>query len=98
MSTPAFVEIDSIMGPRRLPAPQMTLPDKTSIHCWSRLLAASRRLGAGGYKTKRAEADDRVQVGILALVLANAVGMAPPFWVMEAERLCTVTIEVPRGR
>lgn len=82
------ITVDTIMGPRLYPAPGMALPDATARTAWVRLLGVHRNLCADRYRLKRDRAADEAVAACLAVLLANAAGMASPYWTDEATRLC----------
>lgn len=81
------ITLNTLVGPRLYPAPGMDLPDGTAKLVWVRLLGTCRRLGEDRYRLKRDRAADEACSAVLATILANAVGMAPPYWIGEADRL-----------
>lgn len=80
-----LLTLDTLSGTKRIKAPDRWWFDKTATIAWAKLLDLMKEPQA---KTKREEyAKDR-QIYILALVLANSLGMAPPYWTEAARKLC----------
>lgn len=81
------VLVDSPMGPRPLHAPSGWTFDKTAKHLWSRFhFVVSER--AKPQKRRRDEFVLDGQIEVMAIVLANSLGMAWWYWIEQA-RICT---------
>lgn len=79
--------VDSPMGPRPLHAPAGWTFDKTAKHLWSRFhFVVSER--AKPQKRKRDEFVLDGQIEVMAIVLANSLGMTSWYWIEKA-RICT---------
>jgi hypothetical protein len=71
--------LDTIVGLRAIKAPARWVFDKTATIAWSALLQLQRD-HRQPHKTLR---DKRVlegQIYVVANILSNAIGMAPPYW------------------
>jgi hypothetical protein len=86
--------IDTLVGPKQIPAPTPWSFGKTDTIVWSRLLQATYlkiQLGdaAGGPRViKREHARYTGQIEALSAVLADSQGMAAFYWENAAWELC----------
>jgi hypothetical protein len=84
-----FITVDTPGGPQPLLAPDGWEFDRTAKKCWSRLLYVAGE----SLKPQKRVRDKHVldgQVEVLAIVLANSLGMASFFWQQEAKRLTVI--------
>ncbi|MEQ6332913.1 hypothetical protein [Sphingobium sp. MK2] len=76
--------LDTISGPKPLPAPGGWQFDETATTVWSWLLTYTDKRSQP-LKTQR---DGHVldgQIYALSIILANVLGMAPPYWMGQAK-------------
>jgi hypothetical protein len=86
MAETQALTLETIAGPKKIKAPGRWQFDKTAIIVWSRLLQYTReRLKP--QKRKRDEHELDAQIHALSIVLANSLGMAPPYWELAAKEL-----------
>ena len=98
MADYVVVSIDTITGKKEIPAPTGGL-DKTAISVWLWLLNHTEDhliLLEDPIAKKRDIAVAEGKINALAIVLANAVGMASSYWEMEARRLLPLYLEMRR--
>lgn len=79
MSDTQTIMIETIIGPRPILAPATWEFDKTATVAWAKLLELTRE-SRMPHKSLRDRKVLEGQIYILAIVLANALGMAPPYW------------------
>lgn len=80
MSDTQTLNISTITGPKKLKAPSGWEFDQTAITVWSWLLNYTYQRTTQKHKRQRDEHDLDAKIHALAIVLANALGMAPPYW------------------
>lgn len=91
------LEIDTITGPKKIPAP-LGEYDETAKTVWLWMLNTRAKyddLKGTKIAKKKLEAIE-AQLEILGIVLGNAVGMSSSYWTMEAKRLQPVAAEMQR--
>ncbi len=99
MADYVMFSIDTIAGKKQIPAPTGAM-DKTAISVWVWLLNHTGDLIALRENPKAKKVDIAVtegKINALAVVLANAVGMAATYWEMEARRLLPLYREMQRN-
>lgn len=82
--------IDTVSGPRKLLAPAGWEFGKTETKVWSRLLWATvehREVSENPRSRKKDVAAAQVRAEAFAQVLADAVGMAPFYWLRAAREI-----------
>lgn len=86
MTKTQTLTIDTIMGKKKVKAPKGWTFDQTAITVWCWLLnyTYERRQPIKRQRDGR-ELDAKIHA--LAIVLANAIGMAPPYWEQAAREL-----------
>jgi hypothetical protein len=101
MSDYKLVSVDTISGPKPIPAPDGWDYNKTDVTVWLWLLNKTSELN-DAMTNKKSKVRDRhglnEQINILAIVLGNAVGMSSSYWIMEARRILPVLNEMERKR
>jgi hypothetical protein len=78
--------LDTLAGPRPVPAPDGWRFEKTAVIVWAKLLEFTRE-ARGPFKRQRDQFVVEGQIEALANVLASAIGMAPFYWQQEARRI-----------
>lgn len=81
------LSIDTIVGKKKLKAPKGWKFDQTAISVWSWLLNYTYEKHTQKHKRQRDVHDLDAKIHALAIVLANALGMAPPYWENAAKEL-----------
>jgi hypothetical protein len=81
------LNITTITGPKKLKAPSGWKFDQTAITVWSWLLNYTYERDHQIQKRRRDEHELDAKIHALAIVLANALGMAPPYWENAAKEL-----------
>ncbi len=76
-----MLKLDTIVGEREIPAPGGWPFDKTAVIVWAAILAETR---LKSFKRQRDKFVCEAKIEVLANVLANALGMASTYWVLEA--------------
>jgi hypothetical protein len=82
-----WVTLDTIVGPKQLPAPDGWQFGKTDVIVWARLMDCVEIRQQGVLKRRRDEHVFDGKIDELANVLANAHGMASPYWINAAKEL-----------
>lgn len=77
-------------GPRKIPAPANWKFDRSATIAWVWLVSTTRKLDSGEIKTIRERRYHEGQIRAFALVLANSLGMALPYWQDRAAELAKV--------
>lgn len=80
------LHIDTLSGLRPLKAPSGWKFDKTATTAWCWLVTYTGQL-RGNFKRQRDRYVLEGQIHALAIVLANAVGMAPFYWEQAAKEV-----------
>lgn len=75
------IYLDTIIGQSKIKAPVPWEFDKTSTIVWATLLDHTRKRVREHISTVRAEHVLSGQIAVLANVLSNALGKAPPYWI-----------------
>ncbi len=78
------IPIDTISGVSLILAPAGWAFDKTATIAWARLLTETR---IKDFKRQRDKFTTEAKISVLALVLANAIGMADTYWVLRAREI-----------
>lgn len=80
------LHIDTIAGPRPLKAPGGWKFDRAGTTAWCWLVTYTGQL-RGPFKRQRDRYVLEGQIHALAIVLSNALGMAPPYWESAAKEI-----------
>lgn len=79
-----IIMLDTLVGPKPLRTPAGWKFDKTATHVWAALLREQRR---SKFKLARDRHARDIAVGMLANILANAIGMASVYWTQAAKEI-----------
>jgi hypothetical protein len=78
-----FLTLQTIVGPKAVPAPEKWKFDKTTTIVWAKLLELARDY-IGPFQRQRDKYVAEGQIDVLANVLANSLGMADYYWRRQA--------------
>lgn len=81
------ITMKTIAGPKKFTVPAGWTFDETAKRCWYWLVTRTRERWQSKHKRKRDEYELDAQIQVLAIVLSNALGMAPPYWQNAAKEL-----------
>lgn len=79
--------LDTLAGPKPILAPAGWKFDKTAVIVWSQLLWRTRQARQTPPKLKREQAALAGVICELSNILANALGMALPYWEGQAREI-----------
>lgn len=81
------ITMKTIAGPKKFTVPAGWEFDETAKRCWYWLVTRTRERCKTKLKRKRDEYELDAQIRVLAIVLSNALGMAPYYWENAAKEL-----------
>jgi hypothetical protein len=87
-----FFTMDTIAGPKKFACPEGWTWDDTAKRCWYWLVTKTRERWKSKLKRKRDEYELDASIRTLAVVLANALGMAPGYWMDAAKELMNAKV------
>lgn len=84
-----MLDLETIGGPKEVPAPDGYDYDKTATIAWARLLDLTREMHGQRMHRQSQKYFHRVdaKMEILAVVLASSLGMAAPYWYQRAREI-----------